>query len=112
MIRQEYSCIFGHGYFINFYVSVGFPFNLLMKAQPNEKRYLQSFLIHIFDRKFKMAKEDATDRKEHKRLEGKEFDEIIEEAKKKLRERRNNKAKRTRMANRTDIANLQKKSKN
>ena len=52
------------------------------EGSTRRKEILAKFLdLHIFDKKFKMAKEDATDlRGALKRLEGKEFDEEIEEA--------------------------------
>jgi len=56
------------------------------EGSTRRKEILAKFLdLHIFDKKFKFAKEDATDlRGALKRLEGKEFDEEIEEARQNL----------------------------
>lgn len=53
------------------------------EGSTRRKEILAKFLdLHIFDKKFKLAKDDATDlRGALKRLEGKEFNEEIEEAK-------------------------------
>ena len=56
------------------------------EGSTRRKEILAKFLdLHIFDKKFKLAKEDATDlRGALKRLEGKEFNEEIGEAKQSL----------------------------
>ena len=61
------------------------------EGSTRRKEILAKFLdLHMFDKKFKFAKEDATDiRGALKRLEGKEFQEDIEEAKVDLAENEN-----------------------
>ena len=61
------------------------------EGSTRRKEILAKFLdLHMFDKKFKFAKEDATDiRGALKRLEGKEFQEDIEEAKADLVENEN-----------------------
>ena len=58
------------------------------EGSTRRKEILAKFLdLHIFDKQYKLAKEDATDlRGALKRLEGKEFNEEIEEAKQSLAE--------------------------
>ena len=83
------------------------------EGSTKRKEILAKFLdLHIFDRKFKMAKEDATDLKGAlKRLEGKEFDEIIEEAKEEVAENEETTKQKEQECDliRIDIANLQTK---
>ena len=58
----------------------------IKEGSTRRKEILAKFLdLEIFDKKYKMAKEDASDlRGALKRLEGKEFDEDIEEAKEQI----------------------------
>ena len=61
------------------------------EGSTKRKEILAKFLdLHIFDKKFKMAKDDASDLKGAlKRLEGKEFEQEIKEAEHEIKENEN-----------------------
>ena len=83
------------------------------EGSTKRKEILAKFLdLHIFDKKFKMAKDDASDLKGAlKRLEGKEFDQEIKEAEYELEENENTTKQKERECEkiREDISSLQEK---
>jgi hypothetical protein len=77
----QWTIFFLHQWLLNLALSC-----LLVRDQQEEKKFLLKFLdLEMFERKFKLAKDDASDlRGMLKRLEGTEFDEQIEEVNEKL----------------------------